>query len=84
MYYHMTLLCLFFKQHMGMTFLRYLGEVRISQAGRLITTTDMSVAEVMVECGFPTRPSSIDFLRKYIKKLPGKPKRLIPESHIKG
>ena len=37
---------------MGITFLRYLNEVRISHAGRLLMNTDMSVSEVMNESGF--------------------------------
>ena len=37
---------------MGITFLRYLNEVRISHAGRLLTSTDMSISEVMTESGF--------------------------------
>lgn len=44
--------CRFFKQHMGITFLRYLNEVRISHAGRLLATTDLPVSEVMNESGF--------------------------------
>ena len=44
--------CRFFKQHMGITFLRYLNEVRISHAGRLLMTTDSSISEVMHESGF--------------------------------
>lgn len=44
--------CRFFKQHMGITFLRYLNEVRISHAGRLLTTTDLPVSEVMNKSGF--------------------------------
>lgn len=44
--------CRFFKQHMGVTFLQYLNEVRISHAGRLLMSTDISVAEVMRESGF--------------------------------
>lgn len=44
--------CRFFKQHMGITFLRYLNEVRISHARRLLTTTDLPVSEVMSKSGF--------------------------------
>ena len=44
--------CRFFKQHMGITFLRYLNEVRISHAGRLLTTTYLPVSEVMNKSGF--------------------------------
>ena len=44
--------CRFFKQHMGITFLRYLNEVRISHAGRLLSNTDLSISEVMAQSGF--------------------------------
>lgn len=44
--------CRFFKQHMGITFLRYLNEVRISHAGHLLSTTDLTISEVMQESGF--------------------------------
>ncbi len=44
--------CRFFKKHMGITFLRYLDEVRISHAGRLLRTTDLPIAEVMTQSGF--------------------------------
>lgn len=44
--------CRFFKQHMGLTFLRYLNEVRISHAGRLLSSTDLSISEIMNTCGF--------------------------------
>lgn len=45
-------LCRFFKKHMGITFMKYLNEVRISHAGRLLTSTDLSIAEIMSESGF--------------------------------
>ena len=44
--------CRFFKQHMGITFLRYLNEVRISHAGRILMNTDKSISEVMQKSGF--------------------------------
>lgn len=44
--------CRFFKQHMSITFLRYLNEVRISHAGNLLMTTDLSISEVMTKSGF--------------------------------
>lgn len=44
--------CRFFKQHMGITFLRYLNEVRISHAGRLISNTGLSISEIIAESGF--------------------------------
>ncbi len=44
--------CRFFKKYMGISFLRYLNEVRISQAGRLLITTNMPISEIMIESGF--------------------------------
>ncbi len=44
--------CRFFKKHMGITFMRYLNEVRISHAGRLLTSTNMTISEVMSKSGF--------------------------------
>ena len=44
--------CRFFKQHMGITFLLYVNEVRVSHAGRLLSDTDLSISEVMQESGF--------------------------------
>ena len=44
--------CRFFKHHMGITFLRYVNEVRISHAGRLLSDTDLSISEIMQESGF--------------------------------
>ena len=37
---------------MGITFLRYVNEVRISHAGRLLSDTDLSISEIMQESGF--------------------------------
>lgn len=44
--------CRFFKKHVGITFLQYLSEVRISNAGHLLATTDLSISEIMQEVGF--------------------------------
>lgn len=45
-------LCRFFKKHMGITLMKYLNEVRISHAGWLLTSTDLSISEVMSTSGF--------------------------------
>lgn len=44
--------CRLFKENMGITFLQYLNEVRISHADRLLTTTDLPIAEIMQQSGF--------------------------------
>lgn len=44
--------CRLFKENMGITFLQYLNEVRISHADRLLTTTDLSISEIMQQSGF--------------------------------
>ncbi|WP_288620102.1 AraC family transcriptional regulator [uncultured Eubacterium sp.] len=44
--------CRFFKEHMGLTFFRYLSEVRISHASRLLSNSNLSVSEIMCKSGF--------------------------------
>lgn len=44
--------CRFFKKHMGMSFLQYLNEVRISHIYQDLTLSDMSVSEAMERNGF--------------------------------
>ncbi len=44
--------CRFFKQHLNITFLQYVNEVRISHAGRLLSSTNLPIQEVMCQSGF--------------------------------
>ncbi len=52
--YHATYLSAFFRQHMGMTFGRYLSLLRISLACRQLRETDKTVIEIGMECGYMT------------------------------
>ena len=47
----------FFKNHMGMTFSRYLQEFRLSQAVKDLIRTDSSVITVAMNNGFPNLPA---------------------------
>lgn len=42
----------FFKKNMGLSFLQYLNEVRLSHVYQGLQDTDLPVAELMTECGF--------------------------------
>lgn len=51
-----------FKKEMGMTFKKYLDELRFSYARKLILYSDMSVTQVCAESGFEDYPN---FLRRF-------------------
>lgn len=42
----------FFRQHVGWTFPRFVNELRVGRACRLLLETDKSIAEISYECGF--------------------------------
>jgi len=45
-------LCRFFKQNTGRTLMRYVSELRIGEACKLLLETDRSVTEIAFACGF--------------------------------
>ncbi len=47
-------LCKIFKQSTGLTFFQYLGRVRLQNAEKLLVTTDHSITQIALECGFST------------------------------
>ncbi len=71
--------CRFFKQHMGITFLRYLNEVRISHAGRILMNTDKSISEVMQESGFTNQT----IFNRLFKEIYGMTPRQVRNSYAK-
>ena len=73
--------CRFFKQHMGITFLRYLNEVRISHAGRILMNTDKSISEVMQESGFTNQTY---FLTVFSKRFYGMTPRQARNSYAEN
>lgn len=42
----------FFKSHTGMTFHDFVADVRISRACQFLASTEMSITEIALECGF--------------------------------
>ena len=45
-------LCHLFRKQTGFTLMQYLYEVRLSAARRLLSTTDMSISDIALNCGF--------------------------------
>ncbi len=76
--------CRFFKQHMGVTFLRYLGEVRIAHAGRLLTTSDISISDAMAECGFTNQTIFNRLFKEIYGMTPREAKKTHPGESKKG
>lgn len=50
--YSTSYLCRLFKQETGLTPIQYLNKIRLESACRLLSSTDLSVVEICVECGF--------------------------------
>ncbi|MCD8180373.1 MAG: AraC family transcriptional regulator [Firmicutes bacterium] len=59
--------CLVFKKAMGETFVNYLNAVRLSQAHKLLTSTDMRLNEIAAKTGF----SSADYMSRIFKRTHG-------------
>lgn len=59
--------CLAFKKAVGDTFVNYINTLRISQAHRLLTTTDLPLTEIASKTGF----TSVDYLTRVFKKIHG-------------
>lgn len=65
-YFHLSVgyLCRFFKKNLGITFKQHLLDVRIRHAVSLIGSTDHTLLDISMECGFPDYRSFIDAFRK--------------------
>lgn len=56
----------FVKENLGITFKQYLTELRLNEAYRMLTSTDITVLQIALDCGFPNCKSFItSFKRKY-------------------
>ncbi|MCC8160370.1 MAG: AraC family transcriptional regulator [Oscillospiraceae bacterium] len=68
-YVHMSKsnFCLVFKKTMGETFVNYLNAVRLSQAHKLLSSTDMRLNEIAAKTGF----SSADYMSRIFKRTHG-------------
>ncbi|MNV62684.1 Exoenzyme S synthesis regulatory protein ExsA [compost metagenome] len=42
----------FFKSLSGMSYIAYLSNIRVNQAEQLLLTTDKSILDIALECGF--------------------------------
>jgi AraC-like DNA-binding protein len=42
----------FFKSISGMSYIAYLNSIRVNQAERLLLSTDKSILDIALECGF--------------------------------
>lgn len=60
--------CRFFKKHMGLTFLQYLNEVRISHIYQALQNTDAPITEIMEANGFTNQK----LFNKTFKKVYGR------------
>ncbi len=60
-----------FKSVMGVSFKEYLANVRLSEAEKLLITTDMSVTETALACGFGTCSYFIETFKKSRGMTPG-------------
>ena len=55
----------FFKSHTGMTFQEFVADVRISRACELLGSTNLSITEIALECGFSEITTFNRTFRKY-------------------
>jgi AraC-like DNA-binding protein len=60
----------FFRIHSGKTFPRFVNELRVARACRLLVETEMNITEVALACGFPNMSN---FNRQFLRR-----KRLTP------
>ena len=62
----------FFKRHMGMGFIAYLNDYRLTMAERLLKTTDDSVIEIAQQCGFDNLSYFNRLFKRKYGQSPGK------------
>ena len=61
--------CRYFKMHTGKTFVRFLNEVRIGHAIRLLVEEDRTISEVAYNCGF----NNMSNFHRQFKEIKGMP-----------
>lgn len=54
-----------FRDQMGVTAHRFLEKVRVSEAGRMLRTTSLPIADVAVACGFYDHSAFIKRFRRH-------------------
>lgn len=65
--YSQAAFCLFFKQRTRKTFVQFLNEVRISQACKLLQSSDLNISEICFESGF----NNVSNFNRQFKKVTG-------------
>ncbi len=64
-----------FRKHVGRTMLDEVHRVRIERAKSLLVTTDLSIPEVALRCGFSGAPKLTNLFRRETATTPGKYRR---------
>ncbi len=67
----------FFKAHTGMTFQEFVADVRVSRACELLGTTDHSIIEIALDCGFRELTTFNRAFRKYRDMTPSQYRLLV-------
>lgn len=58
------------KNYFGVSYVEYLGRVRIEHAKEYLETTNLSVNDIMLKCGFNSRNTFIRAFKKYVGIVP--------------
>jgi AraC-type DNA-binding domain-containing proteins len=67
----------YFKKSCGCSFIHYLNELRTQQARKLILTTDKSILEISLDCGFRNLSNFYRIYQKLIGETPGMERKMI-------
>lgn len=69
--YHPSYLSRLFRRTQGMTFTEYVNRLRMNEAVRLLTQTDLPVEEIAAEVGFGSRVHFYEVFKKQLGMTPG-------------
>lgn len=70
----------YFHRTMNCTFTRYLNGIRVQQAQKFLHTTEKSILDIAVECGFPNLSNFYRIYKDYTGFSPGKERAHIESS----
>ncbi|MCL2058093.1 MAG: AraC family transcriptional regulator [Oscillospiraceae bacterium] len=76
----LSYLCRHYKAQTGKTITTYINEIKIDEAKRLLTATDMSVLEVSAQLGY----ASSNYMSMVFKKITGLTPNEHKNAHVKG
>lgn len=76
-------LCRFFKKYLGTTFKGHLTNLRLQQAQAAISSTDQTLLDIALDCGFPDYRTFVNAFRKKYQITPRQykksPTRFVPD-----